>query len=552
MKPVFLLLLLQVFVSCTTSKLNKSNSIGIDSNEIRGFDRIDQILLEEFYKKKKVSAKKKDIIVAVIDTRIDANHEDLIGQIWTNKDEIPDNKKDDDNNGYFDDVNGWNFIGTKSGNYTVWTNSEYIRIIRKWDTLFKNKKPDEIANSDLEHYNQYQTALKHYSYYRNYYSDYLKSMQYSERIFQLSKDTLKHFFPKEDYNFAKLDSLYKIYGKNKSYSQMRDNNDKGLDALIYDMMANVENNTKSLDDIIVKKNELDSILNKNLNLEYNERSYIGDNPAILEKGYGNNTISKNITGIKQIKNHSTKVSGIIAANRENNIGIKGFSNRIKIMPLSISCSGDEHDKDIAMAIYYAADNGAKVINMSFSKTFSLNKLWVEEALKYAEAKNILVVHGSGNGKLNLDSFASYPNDYDYSKKVEIASNFMNVGSVTSKPDTTFVSSFSNYGKENVDLFAPGDQIYTPIQDNKYAFDSGTSLSAPMVSGTAGLIWLYYPKLTVQEVKKIIMESGTSYDVEVLIPGGNGKKVPFKDLSKSGKVLNVYNAMEMAKKMSSKK
>ncbi|MFN7774607.1 S8 family serine peptidase, partial [Flavobacterium sp.] len=538
---------------CTTSKMTTANLVEGNATEINNskLNLKDQILLEEFYKNNKLKEPTKDVIVAVIDTRIDINHEELKGRIWTNKNEIPNNNVDDDTNGYVDDVNGWNFIGTKSGNYTVWTNFEYIRIIRKWDSVFKNKKQDEISNSDKENYSQYQTAIKYYSYYRNYYSEYLKSIQYSEKIFPLAKDTLKHFFPKEDYNFVKLDSLYKIYGKNKNYSQMRDNEDKELDALIYDMMANIESNIKSVTELTDKKNELDSILNKNLNLDYNERIFIGDNPELLEKGYGNNTISKNIPGIKQIKNHSTKVAGLIAANRENNIGIKGFSDHIKIMPLSVSCSGDEHDKDIAMAIYYAVDNGAKVINMSFSKSFSLNKLWVEEAIKYAQSKNVLLVHGAGNGKINLDSFANYPNDYDYLKKSEIASNFINVGSVTSKLDTTFVSSFSNYGKENVDLFAPGDQIYTPIQDNKYAFDSGTSLSAPMVSGTAALIWLYYPSLTVQEVKKIILDSGTSYDIEVLIPGGEGKKAPFKDLSKSGKVLNVLNAMKMAAEMSKK-
>jgi subtilisin family serine protease len=222
------------------------------------------------------------------------------------------------------------------------------------------------------------------------------------------------------------------------------------------------------------------------------------------------------------------------------------------MPLAISASGDENDKDIALAIYYAVDNGAKIINMSSYKEFSLHKNWVFDALKYAEKHNVLFVHISGNDSVNLDKSPVYPNDNDYTSDTELCNNFINVGATTNKLDEKFVATFSSYGKKNVDLFAPGSDIYTLAPDNKYTYDNGTSLAAPMVSGTAALIWLHYPNLTVQEVKKIILDSGTSYDVDVLVPGGEGQKLPFKDLSKSGKVLNVYNAMKMAKEMSKNK
>ncbi len=224
----------------------------------------------------------------------------------------------------------------------------------------------------------------------------------------------------------------------------------------------------------------------------------------------------------------------------------------KIMPLNISYSGDEHDKDIAMAIYYAVDNGAKVINMSFGKEFSLHKKWVSDAYKYAESNNVLIVHCAGNDSFNVDENPYYPNDVDYENPHEVVDNFINVGATTAKADSTLVASFSNYGKKNVDLFAPGDKIYTTTAGNGYAYDSGTSLAAPMVSATAALIWSYYPKLTAKEVKQIILESGTAYDMDVLIPGGEGKKAKFSELSKSGKVLNVYNAMQLAEKVSKKK
>jgi subtilisin family serine protease len=372
-------------------------------------------------------------------------------------------------------------------------------------------------------------------------------------VYPLIKDTLKHFFPKEDYTYKQLDSMYKKYKINdKKYRQMRDDNDKDLGALIFYMMVCLDVDEKTFDEVKDKETQLDSIVNKNLNLEYNERLSIGDNPNILEKGYGNNKVSNTIKGIRTIQDHNTMVSGVIAANRNNNKGIKGIAGNIKIMPLNISPSGDEHDKDIAIAIHYAVDNGAKIINMSFGKEFSMHKDWVSDAFKYAEDHNVLLVHSAGNSSQNVDENKSFPNDLNYDDSREIFDNFLNVGSTTRKLDNTFVSDFSNYGKQNVDLFAPGDEIYTTGAGNIYKTESGTSFSAPMVSGTAALIWSYYPKLTVKEVKQIILDSGTQYNIEVNIPGITDKKVLFSELSKSGKVLNVYNAMKLADEVSQKK
>jgi cell wall-associated protease len=195
------------------------------------------------------------------------------------------------------------------------------------------------------------------------------------------------------------------------------------------------------------------------------------------------------------------------------------------------------------------DNGAKVINMSFGKNFSLHKDWIKESFKYAESHNVLLVHAVGNDGINIDEFLFYPNDYNYDNKEEVSGNFINVGSINSKYGEKMVSYFSNFGKKNVDLLAPGEDIYTTIEESKYDFDSGTSLAAPMVSGTAALIWSYYPKLTVQQVKQIILESGTKIDFDVIQPQSINKKVPFSELSKTGRVLNVFNAMELAEKWS---
>jgi cell wall-associated protease len=567
MKSIYtLFLFLLLFIGCKpTKEANTSYANLIPKKELKPLvmqtwhqkdyqqDTIPGISLDKWYSLNKKRPKSKSIIVAVIDTQIDLKHEDLQGQIWTNLNEIPDNGIDDDKNEYIDDINGWSFTGTKSGGYVVWNRYEYVRIVEKWGPLFKDKTESQIDIQDLNKYNEYQRAAKTLEEKDKYYKKWFKSLNYKAAIYSQVKDTLKHFFPKEDYTYQQLDSLYQECKINdKKFWERRDANDKDLGALINCMMANLEMNQKTLEDINDKQTQLDSVLNKNLNLNYNERLPIGDNPTILEKGYGNNKVSNTIKGVRTIQDHNTMVSGVIAANRNNDKGIKGIAQNVKLMPLNISPSGDEHDKDITMAIRYAVDNGAKIINMSFGKEFSMHEDWVLEAFKYAEEHNVLLVHSAGNDSQSVDENPSYPRDFIHDGLKEICSNYINVGSITHKLDSTFISYFSNYGKQNVDLFAPGDEIYTTGAGNIYKTESGTSFSAPMVSGTAALIWSYYPKLTVAEVKQIILDSGTAYNIEVLVPGTKDKKVPFSELSKSGKVLNVYNAMQLAEKVSKHK
>lgn len=567
MKPDYLILsLCCFFIACKSIKESSNFNTpfvlerGLTPLEMQtwyekdyALDTIPGISLNKWYNENKKKPKSKNIIVAVIDTQIDINHEDLQGQLWTNNKEIPNNGIDDDKNGYIDDINGWSFTGTKSGGYVVWNRYEYVRIVQEWGPLFKNKTESQIEPENLYKYNEYNRALKKLAEKDKYSKNWLKSLNHSVAIYPLVKDTLKYFFPKEDYTYKQLDSMYNKYKINdKTYKQRRDDNDKDLSSLILYMIANLEGDEKTLEDIKDKRTQLDSVVNKNLNIDYNERLLIGDNPNILEKGYGNNNVSNNKAGHRPIQDHCTKMAGVIGANRENNIGIKGMVQNVKIMPLNISPSGDEHDKDITMAIRYAVDNGAKIINMSFSKQFSLHKKWVKDALKYAEVHNVLLVRSAGNESNDLDKIIYYPTDTNLDDSKEFCSNFIIVGSVTRKLDSTFVSDFSNYGKQNVDLFAPGDDIYTTASENSYKFDSGTSMSVPMVSGAAALIWSYYPNFTAVQVKEIILDSGTAYNLEVKVPGTENKKVPFSELSKSGKVLNVYNAMLLAEKVSKKK
>jgi cell wall-associated protease len=563
MKLFYTFLVFLIFVGCKSTKETASASFKLTpKKEFSPLtmqtwhqkdypqDSIPGISLDKWYSLNKKKPKNKSIIVAVIDTQIDLKHEDLQGQIWTNPNEIKNNGIDDDKNGYIDDINGWSFTGTKSGGYVVWNRYEYVRIVEGWGPLFKDKTESQIGTQDMHNYKEYQRAVKTLEEKNKYYNNWFKSLKHGVAIYPLMKDTLKHFFPKENYTYKQLDSMYKKYKINdKRYRQMRDDNDKDLGALIFYMMVCLEVNENTFEQVKDKETQLDSIVNKNLNLDYDERLPIGDNPTILEKGYGNNNVSNTIKGVRTIQDHNTMVSGIIAANRTNDKGIKGIAQNVKIMPLNISPSGDEHDKDITMAIRYAVDNGAKIINMSFGKEFSMHEDWVLEAFKYAEEHNVLLVHSAGNDSQNVDEYKSFPRDISYDGSKEICNNYINVGSTTHKMGSALVSDYSNYGKQNVDLFAPGEEIYTTGAGNIYKIDSGTSFSAPMVCGTAALIWLYYPKLTAAQVKQIILDSGTAYDIEVILPGTTDKKVPFSELSKSGKVLNVYNAMQMAEKVS---
>lgn len=530
-----------VLISCSVKNLKLKN-LEVCWHQFE-FDKTNGISLQKSYNENVIKRNSNTIIVAVLDTQIDINHEDLKDQIWVNKKEISDNDIDDDKNGYIDDINGWNFIGKPNGGYFRYWNFECVRIIKKWDNYFKSK--NSVQDDSLEYFNEYKRAKTLYEAESKLYKSWLKSLVYNVKNRPKVEDTLRYFFPKEDYSMSQLDSLYNKYKINdKRYKQRRDDDDQDLGALIDYMRVSMETGDREFEDLIEHKNQKDSIVNRNFNIEINDRLLIGDNPNVLEKGYGNNILNSNIFQLT----HSTEVSSIIAGQR-NQIGVNGFHNNIKIMPLCLSTSGDEYDKDIAMAIYYAVDNGAKVINMSFGKEFSLNQNWVSDAFKYAEDHNVLLVHGSGNNNFNVDVNRYYPSDLDYFNKKELVGNFINVGSISKRTDSTMVSPFSNYGKENVDLFAPGEEIYVAKPNNEYGYDSGTSLAGPMVSGTAALIWLCYPKLTVHQVKNIILESGITIDKMVVKPGTKDEMVPFSDLCKTGKILNTYNAMMLAKKVS---
>ncbi|MDQ5929317.1 MAG: cell wall-associated protease [Bacteroidota bacterium] len=458
----------------------------------------------------------KKVIVAVIDSGVDIEHEDLKQIIWTNTKEIPANGIDDDKNGYIDDINGWNYLGDVTKE-----NLEYQRILN-------NKKLVDEATYQravTENNTEIAEAPENKSYYENV----LNTLKPAHKIIS---DILK----KENYTIDQVKEINttdeKVIGAKKTIVRM----------FFYEM--SMPNLKKFLTKKIQEANEL---LDPKKTFT-NYRKPLGDNPEdIKDTKYGNN----NVMGPdKEEILHGTHVAGIIGQVRNNNIGSDGVANNVAIMVLRAVPDGDEYDKDIALAIRYAVDNGAKVINGSFGKAFSPQKKWVFDAIKYAEKKDVLIVHAAGNASKNLDYFDNYPNDSE-DKIKEFADNLITIGALNFKAGNKMVATFSNIGKINVDVFAPGVKIYATIPDNNYKYLQGTSMASPNVAGVAALIRSYFPKLTASQVKHILMDSGVAIKDEVMVAGNPKDNRPFDELSKTGKIVNAYNALLMAEELSKK-
>ena len=464
--------------------------------------------VDKAYKELIKGKKGKKVIVGIVDSGVDINHEDLKGVIWTNPKEIAGNGIDDDKNGYIDDIHGWNFLGD-----AVHEQLEMTRIVKKGPGT-----PDyERAKSELEKERAELTGIK---------PQYDMISQANEGIKKhLNKDT----YTIEDLKAIKTDNSELI--RNKTIMTQ-------IGGMIGEGF--VEKFQEEYDHVI-------SSLNYNLNVEFDGRKIVGDNPDDLnDTKYGNN----NVIGPEPNEaKHGTHVAGIVAQVRGNGLGGDGVTNNAQIMTLRAVPNGDEYDKDIALAIRYAVDNGAKVINGSFGKYFSQHKEWVMDAIKYAESKDVLVVIAAGNESYDLDVTNKYPND-TYDGSPEYAKNVLIIGALSPSYGSKVIADFSNYGKNNVDIYAPGDEIYATTPLNSYEYLQGTSMASPNVAGVATLIRSYYPKLTAVQVKQIIMESGTPLKNQVVI-GEDKHKANFADASKSGRIVNAYNALLLAAKMSKK-
>ena len=460
------------------------------------------------------------VIVGVVDSGDDIEHEDLQANVWTNPKEIAGNGLDDDKNGFVDDIHGWNFLGK-----TLHENIELTRLLKKFKPRFDGKAEADIAQADKKDFAQYQEMIKVFDAKVN---GLTPQKTYIDRLVN-NYNSLKKALNKEDLTAEDLEAF------NPSDEELIKAKNLILNG-IFKRGADIKG-------LMGYKNYLDGQLNYYYNLDFNGRLQ-GDNYEVNEpKIYGD----ANVIGDKSIEQHSTHVSGIIAAIRNNNIGINGVAHNVKIMAVRTVPEVDEYDKDVANGIRYAVDNGAKVINMSFGKGYSPQSQWVFDAIKYAASKDVLLVHAAGNDGENNDKVGNFPNDApDWI--TEIADNMITVGALSPSFDENLPASFSNYGKLNVDVFAPGVQIYSTIPNNSYEYFDGTSMASPEVAGVAALIRSYYPKLSASQVKHILMNSGIKIEQDVLLPGTKDKKVPFASLSVSGRIVNAYNALRMADQM----
>jgi cell wall-associated protease len=409
--------------------------------------------------------KSESVVVAVIDSGVDIEHEDLQGKIWVNTKEIPNNKIDDDKNGYVDDIHGWNFLGNSKGENLDAARLEKTRIFAKLMDKYEGIDPATIK-SDAE-FELYQNVKNEIESERAQYEPYLEMVKSGA----LDEETKKYIIDQLDYN---------------------------------------------------------------LNVNYDDRALIGDNPDdFTDTNYGNSDVE----GPDAL--HGTHVSGIIAAIRGNNKGGDGVADNVKIMSLRAVPNGDEQDKDIALAIRYAVDNGAKVINMSFGKAYSPHQEKVFEAFQYADSKGVLLVHAAGNDAKDIDIEPNYPTSL-YSFQEAPLDHFLTIGAST-KDKEELVASFSNFGQTRVDVFAPGFEIYNSVPQSDYKNLQGTSMAAPMVSGVAAMLKSYFPTLSMKEIKDVMLSTSTKYNVQ-----------EFATKSVTGGVVNVYNAVKACQKLESSK
>jgi len=499
---------------------------------------------DKAYAKLLADKKSEPVVVAVIDSGVDIEHEDLKGSIWVNKDEIAGNGIDDDNNGYIDDVNGWSFLGNPDGENINDTQLEVTRLYKKYDDKFKGKSLADISDDEKADYELYKQCRDEVEASISGANASIATYTQIQKGFEDAFNAMdKHFggpYTAKDVKKAKKDPAVGPYAE-KVYPLVK----AGV------TMEMLKGQLQGAFD------HFNSQLNSHYNLDMNERTIVGDDPSdFSDVNYGSNEVE----GPDAF--HGTHVAGIIAATRGNGIGSDGVADNVLIMSVRAVPNGDERDKDVALAIRYAVDNGAQIINGSFGKSYSPYQDEVIAAIRYAESKGVLICHAAGNSSKDIGVEPNFPSP-KYPSMTKEFSNWIEVGASTRYKkyksankkgmggNNGLAASFSNYNKEMVDVFAPGLEIYATIPDNKYQAIQGTSMASPMVAGVAALLKSYFPKLTMFEIRDIIFASVQVVERETPRPGEK-EQVPFSSLSNTGGIVNVYNAVVMAEAKSAGK
>lgn len=468
------------------------------------------------------------IIVAVNDSGIDLEHEDLSDVLWTNEKEIAGNGIDDDKNGYVDDIHGWNFLGE-----TYDENLELTRIIKMKSLKFEGKTAEQISKKDKEEYDSYMKLKEVFDEKLDKASENKNRYEFYYSMYEKAHNAMVKNTGKENYTLEDVEGITTTDEALLKQKDMTINVLKGG--------TNYETEMKQVKGGI---DHFSAQVDSQYNLDFNPRKVLGDNENDYStKFYGNG----NPNNRQDDEIHGTHVAGIILAANNNGKGVDGVAKNVKLMSVRCVPNGDEYDKDVALAFRYAVDNGAKVINTSFGKGYSPNVAWVHDAIKYAEKHDVLIVNAAGNDAENIDQKISFPNDAA-DQINEISDNMITIGAMGSTYDENMLATFSNYGKINVDVFAPGVKIYAPVPNNEYKFLSGTSMASPSTAGVAAMIRSYFPQLSASQVKHILMNSGTLINFKVIKPGTKDELVSLSEISVSGRIVNAYNAVKMAAKM----
>lgn len=528
----------------TSAKTELPKGWHLLDHEKDGFYGISVNKAYDFAKLKKL--KSKTVLVAVIDSGVDTLHEDLKDILWTNTKEIPGNGIDDDHNGYVDDIHGWNFIGGKDGTNVKDDSQEEARVYYAFKKRFDVPNLDTTAFTidDKDEYHEWLKARKSIMGDGSDNGIDLYTLRKALTACVKSDSILQVAMGKPEYTGNDLDTFQTRTSETKSAKQW----------FLYMFKANKIMDMSNKTFITEFTEEVDEQEKKAAVKESAPKDYraeiVKDNENdFSDRYYGNNDI---MAGEPL---HGTHVSGIIAAERNNGKGIDGICDNVRIMMIRAVPNGDEHDKDIALAIRYAVDNGARVINMSFGKNLSPEKPWVDSAVKYAESKGVLLVHAAGNDNADVDTTDNFPSPH-FRHSTYTASNWITVGASSdplAEPGfNSLTASFSNYGKQEVDVFAPGTRIYSTVPGSKYENLQGTSMAAPVVTGVAALLLEFYPSLTPQQVKYCIEKSAVVPNAKVKVPGSEGDLVSLGDISKSGGIINAYEALKLASVINGKK
>ena len=505
-------------------------------------DSVQGVSAERVYETVLKGKPSRPVVVAVIDSGVDIEHEDLRDNLWINEDEIAGNGHDDDKNGYVDDVHGWNFIGGKEKNVdadTYEVTREYARLKPKYENITEK----DVNKKNRAEYDYWQEVKAKYErdskFSRDQYDQYMQQYELYKNAFMtihyydsLLQKTLGAPVTKSSLASVKADNDTVEFAK-QTLSRILESVEGDVEVSVF-----LQELAGYIDQLKEGVEHYETAVEYGYNTEFDSRTIVGDNYAdVNEKYYGNNDVEG------PDARHGTHVAGIIAANRKNDIGVKGIADNVKIMSVRAVPNGDERDKDVANAIRYAVDNGANIINMSFGKGFSPDKDVVDKAVKYAESKGVLLIHAAGNDGDDLDKESNFPNK-TYTTGGQ-SKTWLEIGASSWGADENFVGSFSNYGKKTVDLFAPGVQIYSTTPNDTYENLQGTSMAAPATTGVAAILMSYFPHLSAEDVKEILRQSTRKFDGLKVTKPGSKDPVPFHELSSSGGMVNAYEAVKLA-------